>query len=87
MMRGRAWSRVGEPAKVEVHSRKGNNISITGCISPFGTINFSKVEPLQQSDVDKLEKQFPQSTSKKRKAETETKKKTFEEGRNILSRC
>lgn len=46
MMRGRAWSRVGEPAKVKVHSRKGVNISIIGCISPFGTINLSKVEPL-----------------------------------------
>ncbi|KAG0782662.1 hypothetical protein G6F16_006659 [Rhizopus arrhizus] len=80
MMRGRAWSRVGEPAKVKVHSRKGVNISIIGCISPFGTINFSKVEPLQQSDVDKLKKEFPQSKSKKRKAETETKKKPLKKG-------
>lgn len=76
MMRGRAWSRVGEPAKVTVHSKKGVNVSIIGCISPFGTINFSKVEPLQQSDVDKLEKEFQYSQpSKKRKAKDDSKKK------------
>ncbi|KAI7897647.1 uncharacterized protein BX663DRAFT_527444 [Cokeromyces recurvatus] len=52
MMRGRAWSRVGEAAKVKVHNKKCVNTSIIGCISPpFGTINFSKVKPLQQNDV------------------------------------
>ncbi|KAG1440541.1 hypothetical protein G6F56_011877 [Rhizopus delemar] len=80
MMRVRAWSMVGEPAKVKVHSRKGVDISIIFRISPFGTINFYKVEPPQQSDIDKLEKEFSQSTSKKRKAETEAKKKPLKKG-------
>lgn len=79
-MHGRAWPRVGESPKVKVHSRKGVNISIIGCISPFGTSNFSKFKLFQQSDVDKLEKGFPQSKSKKRKAESETKKKPLKNG-------
>jgi hypothetical protein len=33
---------------VKVPPKKGVNISITGCISPFGTINFSEVEPPKQ---------------------------------------
>jgi hypothetical protein len=69
MMRGRAWSKVGEPAYVKVHSRRGVNLSIVGCISPFGTINFSKVEPLKRSDAEKIEKELQQPTSKKRKAQ------------------
>jgi transposase len=71
MMRGRAWSKKGDPALVKVHTQKGVNISIVGCISPFGTICFSKVEPLKKSDAAKIEKEFPEaSPSKKRKAES-----------------
>jgi hypothetical protein len=69
MMRARAWSKVGEPASVKVHTQKGINISIVGCISMSGTINFSKVEPLKKSDAEKIAKEFPQKegTGKKRK--------------------
>ncbi|CEP10623.1 hypothetical protein [Parasitella parasitica] len=70
MIRGRAWSKKGDPAKVKVHTQKGVNISIVGCISPFGVVNFSKVEPLKKSDVAKLEKEFAPFT-KKRKASTQ----------------
>lgn len=80
MLRGRAWSRFGEPAKVKVRCRKCVNISIIGCISPFGTINFSKVKPLPQSDVGKLERSFHNLKRKKRKAGTETKKKPLKKG-------
>ncbi|KAI8880951.1 hypothetical protein K501DRAFT_145610, partial [Backusella circina FSU 941] len=69
MIRNRAWSKVGEPASVKVHTQRGANISLVGCISPFGTINFSKVEPLLKSDAEKIEKEFRQeSSSKKRKS-------------------
>lgn len=71
MIRGRAWSKKGDPAKVKVHTQKGVNISIVGCISPFGVINFSKVEPLKKSDVAKIEKEFPQHENKKRKASSQ----------------
>lgn len=70
MMRSRAWSKKGDPANVEVHARRGANVSIVGCISPYGTINFSKVEPLQRADVEKLEKEFQQHKGKKRKADS-----------------
>lgn len=71
LMRSRAWSKKGEPALVKVHTQKGVNISIVGCISSFGTVCFSKVEPLKQSDAAQIEKEFPaQSSSKKRKAES-----------------
>jgi hypothetical protein len=33
MMRGRARSNVGDPAKVKVHTQKGTSISIVGCIT------------------------------------------------------
>lgn len=69
-IRRRAWAPKGQPALVKVPTQKGMNISIVGCISPFGTINFSKVEPLKPSDAAKIEKQFPQPASKKRKATT-----------------
>jgi hypothetical protein len=49
LMRGRAWSKVGEPAVVKVHTQKGVNISIVEFISPFGTICFSKVETLKKN--------------------------------------
>ncbi|KAI7904377.1 uncharacterized protein BX663DRAFT_542043 [Cokeromyces recurvatus] len=48
MLRSRIWSKKGDPANVEVHSRRGANVTIVGCISPFGIIKFSKVEPLKQ---------------------------------------
>ncbi|KAG1249600.1 hypothetical protein G6F68_013235 [Rhizopus microsporus] len=68
MMRSRAWPKIGEPAIVQVHSRRGANVTIVGCISPFGTINFSKVEPLKRLDMEKLEEEFKEHTTKKRKA-------------------
>lgn len=72
MIRGRAWSKKGDPAIVKVHTQKGVNISIVGCIASFGVINFSKVEPLKKTDAEKIEKEFPQQqTSKKRKAATQ----------------
>lgn len=72
MIRGRAWSKVGEPASVKVHTRRGLNLSLVGCISPFGTINFSKVEPLVESDAEKIEREFAEKpNSKKRKANTQ----------------
>lgn len=54
MMRSRAWSKKGDPTIVQVHSRRGANVTIVGCISLFGTINFSKVEPLRRSDMEEL---------------------------------
>jgi hypothetical protein len=70
MMRSRAWSKKGDPANVEVHARRGANVTIVGCISPFGTINFSKVEPLQRADMEKLEEEFQEPKGKKRKGDT-----------------
>ncbi|KAG1444154.1 hypothetical protein G6F56_010411 [Rhizopus delemar] len=60
MMRSRAWSKKGDPANVEVHARREANVIIVGCISSYGTINFSKVEPLPRADVEKLEKEYQQ---------------------------
>jgi hypothetical protein len=48
-IRNRGWAKVRETPMVKVPPKKGVNISIIGCISPFGTINFSEVEPLQQT--------------------------------------
>ncbi|KAG0161758.1 hypothetical protein DFQ28_004963, partial [Apophysomyces sp. BC1034] len=43
-----------------------------GCISPFGTINFSKVIPLKKEDAALIEKEFPQQPkSKKQKTNTQ----------------
>jgi hypothetical protein len=64
-IRHKAWDSKGEPALVKVPTQKGVNISIVGCISPFRTINFSRIEPLKPSD---LEKQFPQPQPRKTKA-------------------
>jgi hypothetical protein len=50
----RAWSRIGEDAIVKVPTQKRVNVSIVGCISPWGTINFSKVESLKPSDATKI---------------------------------
>ncbi|KAI7906944.1 uncharacterized protein BX663DRAFT_421251, partial [Cokeromyces recurvatus] len=61
MIHGLAWSRLGELVKQKKKKKKkgeGVNISVTGCISHFSTINFSDVESLKQNDVDKLEKTF-----------------------------
>ncbi|GAA5811948.1 hypothetical protein MFLAVUS_005395 [Mucor flavus] len=71
-----AWLLKGEPAQVKVRTQKGVNLSIVGCISPFDTINFFKVESLKPNDVAKIEKEFPLPESKKRKAETENTPKT-----------
>ncbi|CEP15290.1 hypothetical protein [Parasitella parasitica] len=68
MIRGRAWSKKGNPAVVKVHTQKGVNMSIVGCIASFGIINFSKVEPLKKSDAALIEKEFGSQTNKKRKA-------------------
>ena len=65
-IRSKAWSVKGTPAIVSVPTQKGVNLSIIGCISPFGTINFSKVEPLKPADVAKIEKKFPLPASKKK---------------------
>lgn len=58
MIRGRAWSKVGEPVNVTVHKQKGANITIAGCIAYFGTVNFLKVEPLTKTDAEKLEEEY-----------------------------
>lgn len=76
MIRGRAWAKKGDPAVVKVHTQKGVNISIVGCIAARGIINFSKVEPLKKSDAAQIEKEFSSQTSKKRKASTQ------DEGKN-----
>ncbi|KAG2212586.1 hypothetical protein INT47_000562 [Mucor saturninus] len=68
MIRGRAWSKVGEPANVTVHKQRGANVSIVGCIAYFGTVNFSKVEPLTKAVAEKLEQEYANPCSKKRKA-------------------
>ena len=70
MIRGRAWSKKGDPAVVQVHTQKSVNISIIGRTSPFGVINFSKVEPLKKSDVAKVEKEFSQPANKKKERPT-----------------
>ena len=83
LIRSRAWSKVGTPAKVSVNTQKGVNISIIGCIAPFGTVDFSKVEPLKKTDAAKIEKEFhSESNSKKRKALTQeaTKPKPLRKG-------
>lgn len=67
LMRGRAWSKFGEPAIVKVHTQKGVNISIVGCISLFGTTCFLKSSLLKIKDAASIEKEFPEP-SKKRKA-------------------
>jgi transposase len=68
LVRNRAWAKIGDPAVVKVHTQRGLNLSMIGCISPFGTINFSEVVPLSQEDAALIEKEFPQqSGSKKRK--------------------
>ena len=74
-IRSKAWSVKGTPAIVSVPTQKGVNLSIIGCISPLGTISFSKVEPLKPADVAKIEREFPLPASKKRKSKTNDAKK------------
>lgn len=76
MMRSRAWSRVGEPAKVKVHYQKGVNISIIGCITARGILSFSKVKPLKKDEAVQLEKEYhpDERNSKKRKADASNQK-------------
>ena len=50
---------------MKIPTQKSVNISIVGCISLFGAINFSKKEPLKPSDVAKSEKEFSLPESKK----------------------
>jgi hypothetical protein len=46
-------------------------------LSPFSTINFSKVEPFKRSDAEKIEKEFNQQhMSKKQKASTQDENKS-----------
>lgn len=44
MIRGRAWSKKGDPAVVKVHTQKGVNISIVGYIVSFGIIEGRALE-------------------------------------------
>ncbi|KAI8327371.1 hypothetical protein EDC96DRAFT_97541 [Choanephora cucurbitarum] len=67
MIRGRVWSKVGEPANVTVHKQRGASISIVGCIAYFATVNFSKVELLTKVDAEKLEQEYANPASKKKK--------------------
>ena len=80
IIRGRVWSKVGEPANVTVHKQRGANISVVGCIAYFGTVNFSKVEPLTKADAEKLEQEYANPASKKRKAKDLEKKKPLKKG-------
>lgn len=54
-MKSRAWSRKGVPATVKVHTQKGVNINIIGCITSFGIGNFSEVDPkgIEQGEQSK----------------------------------
>ncbi|ORE05504.1 hypothetical protein BCV72DRAFT_180163, partial [Rhizopus microsporus var. microsporus] len=63
MIRGRAWSKAGEPANVTVHKQRDANINIVGCIAYFETVNFSKVEPLTKTDAEKLEQEYENPAS------------------------
>lgn len=77
MIRGRAWSKVGEPAYATVHKQRGVNISIVGCISYFGTVSFSKVEPLTKADAEKLEQEYANPASKKKEKQKTLKRKSL----------
>lgn len=63
----RGWSKVGEPAIAKVPKHKGTNISIIGCISSWGIVNFCKVDPLKPSDAEKIEREFPIPDSKRKR--------------------
>ncbi|KAI8076721.1 uncharacterized protein B0P05DRAFT_443637, partial [Gilbertella persicaria] len=58
MMRNRVWSRKGVPAIVKIHTQKGFNVSIVGCIASFGIVNFSKVDPIKKVDAKIIEREF-----------------------------
>jgi transposase len=65
--RSRGWSKVSEPAVAKIPKNKGVNISINGCISSWGIINFCKVDPLKPTDAEKIEKEFPLPDNKKKR--------------------
>ncbi|KAG2196659.1 hypothetical protein INT47_012118 [Mucor saturninus] len=50
-IRSKTWSVKRTPAIVSVPTEKEVNLSIIECMSPFGTISFSKVEPSKPVDV------------------------------------
>jgi transposase len=75
LMRNRAWAKIGDPAVVKVHTQKGVNLSMIGCISPFGTIDFSKVIPLSKEDAALIEKEFPQQPGSKKRKINDSKQK------------
>ena len=66
MIRGRAWSKVGELANVTVHKQRGADISIVGCIAYFVTVSFSKVDPLMSADAQKLEEEYSNLAQEKK---------------------
>ncbi|KAG2211633.1 hypothetical protein INT47_008730 [Mucor saturninus] len=80
MIRGRAWSKVGESANVTAHKQRGANICIVGCIAYFGTVNFSKVDPLTKAAAEKLEQEYANPATKKRKVKDPEKKKPLKKG-------
>lgn len=43
MMKNRAWSKAGEPAKVKVHNQKNANVSTIGYIAARYIIDFPKL--------------------------------------------
>lgn len=63
MVRNRTWSKVDKPDVVKAPTQKGVNISIIGCISPFGTINFSKVESISQTEANILEQEYAEQNT------------------------
>lgn len=65
--RNRGWSKAGEPAVTKAPKNRGVNISIIGCISSWGNINFCKVNTLKPSDTEKVEKEFPLPDNKKKR--------------------
>lgn len=62
---------------VKVHTQKGVNLSMIGCIcARRGIISFTKVIPLKIGDVKLIEKKFHSEVSaKKRKYNTQEPKK------------
>lgn len=71
-IRSKVWSSVkGTPVIISVTTQKGVNFSIIGCILPFGTINFLKVEPLKPAYITKIEKESPLPANKIRRAKVD----------------
>ncbi|KAI8989569.1 hypothetical protein BDB01DRAFT_707240, partial [Pilobolus umbonatus] len=57
-LKSAVWSLKDAAPKTKKTSSVGVNLSIVGCITPFGITNFSKVEPLKPSDIMAIEKEF-----------------------------